>query len=822
MSNSRLPTARQVGLPEQRRAPLSILSRVITLLVLFARAATAEDLNPEDQRFFEAKVRPLLVEQCLKCHAGPKPKGGLRLDSRDGWQQGGDSGQAIVPESPDDSLLIQAVRHQDGVSEMPPGKKLPDSAIQILEAWVRRGAPDPRLPGEGASRKLDAQDHWSFQPISNLPVPVTDNKWSRTSIDRFIEQKHHAAGIRPVHDADRYTWLRRVTYDLTGLPPSVDEINAFIADDAPGFRERAVDRLLASPAFGEKWARHWLDLACYADTIGSASMPMRHAWRYRDYVISSLNHDKPLDLFVREQIAGDLLPAQSTRQQREQLIATGFLAIGPWQLAEQDKLQLRMDIVDHQITRIGTMFLGMTLDCARCHDHKFDPIGQDDYYAMAGLFANIDVLDGIWRSNVSAVVNVALPELPHEQRRREATAPQHAAEFAEAIRKWEQAKQTLQNVESRSPIDMDQVEDARNKATEAEGDWRFLEFHAPDLPRAHAVVGHTSIRNLRINLRGSPHALGDEIPRGFVAAIAPPTPQIHHSSSGRLELVDWLFSPENPLTSRVLANRIWAQMFGRGLVEPIDYFGVGAGSEQPTHVELLDHLALQLQSNWSLKRLVRLIALSRTYALSSSANETNISVDPENHLIWRAGPRRLDAEMIRDSVLLVSGQLQTHPGGPAIPLDRKSLRPGDLVNPPTIGGFEVPPDRSQARSIYQPVVRSYVHSSLDVLELFDMPSPNHIVGERVSTTVPTQALFLLNSPFMKDQAAELANSLLADSTLSTDEQRIERLWLRALGKPATDEHRNSALAQLNTADAKTAWARLCHAVLASNEFLFRR
>ena len=278
----------------------------------------------------------------------------MRLDSKDGWQRGGDSGPAIVAGKPDNSLLVRAVRHDDGVTGMPPKEKLPRSAVQIIEEWVARGAMDPRradATAGHASSRIAARSHWSYQPIGDPAVPDAGDGWSRTSIDRFVAEQHQRAGIQPVADADRYTWLRRVTFDLTGLPPAMADIEAFVADDAPDFRERAVERLLASPAFGEKWARHWLDLACYADTVGSASMPMTHAWRFRDYVIASLNGDKPLDQFVREQIAGDLPAGRVSRQRREYLIATGFLAIGPWQLAEQDKAQLRMDIVDHQITR---------------------------------------------------------------------------------------------------------------------------------------------------------------------------------------------------------------------------------------------------------------------------------------------------------------------------------------------------------------------------------------------------------------------------------------------------------------------------------------
>lgn len=794
--------------------------------------------TPEGLKFFESKVRPLLLKHCVECHSGEKPKGALNLESRAGWQRGGDSGPAIVSGKPSNSLLVHAIRYDDGVSGMPPKGKLPDSAIRILVQWIERGAPDPRQSSgspTATGKKVDSRSHWSLQPIAAPVLPVMDDHWSRTSIDRFVAAKHRKAGIDPAADADRHTWLRRVTLDLTGLPPSPDDVEAFLKDNASGYRERVVDRLLASSAFGEKWARHWLDMACYADTIGSASMPMRYAWRYRDYVIASLNEDRRLDEFVREQIAGDLMPAATLRERRRNLIATGFLAIGPWQLAEQDKAQLRMDLVDHQITRIGTMFLGMTLDCARCHDHKFDPVKQRDYYAMAGLFANLDVLDGIWRSNVSAVVTVPLPELPHELAARKAATPEHDTAYAEARRRWRESLQLLKQAEQQLAnlagsdkeyqAAVTKVEEARKTAGDAEGDWRFLEFHAPDVPRAHGVVRHATIRNAHINVRGSVHALGEEVPRGFVRAIGKTERVIDAESSGRLELVDWLFSPDNPLTSRVLVNRVWTRFFARGLVEPVDYFGVGAGENEPEYQGLLDHLALKLQRGWSLKSLIKEIVLSRTYGLAAAEGKAATAVDPTNKLLWRADPRRLDSEMIRDGMLLVAGRLQRNGGGPALPLDdRKALRPGDLVNPPTVGGgFELPERLRNARSIYQPVIRSYFHKSADVLELFDTPSPNHIVGHRDTTVVPTQSLFLLNSPFVRDRAAELAQRILNDAASTSDEQRLQQLWLIALGKPIEEPHRKAALAWLSSAEKRQkAWARLCHSVLASNEFLFRR
>jgi hypothetical protein len=333
------------------------------------------------------------------------------------------------------------------------------------------------------------------------------------------------------------------------------------------------------------------------------------------------------------------------------------------------------------------------------------------------------------------------------------------------------------------------------------------------------------IRNSHINVSGSVHVLGKEVPRGFVRAIGSAERAIDAGSSGRMELVEWLFSPDNPLTARVLVNRVWTRFFARGLVEPVDYFGVGAGDNTPKYPDLLDHLASKLQRGWSLKSLIREIALSRTYGLAALESGAATSVDPANSLLWRADPRRLESEMIRDGMLLVAGRLQGNSGGPALPLDdRKALRPGDLVNPPTVGGgFELPARLLNARSIYQPVIRSYFHKSADVLELFDTPSPNHIVGHRNTTVVPTQSLFLLNSPFVRDRAAELAKRILDDTSAKSDEQRLQQLWLLALGKPIENSARETAIAWLSSMeDRKKAWAWLCHSLLASNEFLFRR
>ncbi len=677
--------------------------------------------------------------------------------------------------------------------------------------------------------------HWSFKPIAEVTLPaINDEAWSATDIDRFILRRLRKAGIEPGVDTTKHTWLRRVCFDLTGLPPTLEQIDRFLSDEHPDAKARAVDRLLASSAFGEKWAKHWFDMMCYADSVGSASMPMRHAWRFRDYVIGALNSGIALDEFVRQQIAGDLLQAKSREQRRANLTATGFLAIGPWQLSEQDKGQLRADIIDHQITRIGVMFLGMTLDCARCHDHKFDPVGQRDYYALAGILGNVDVLEGIWRSNLSGLTIRELPETVTDRIAREERIRAHELDFKIAKAKWrklnasaKKAKTALANTprgtdEHAAAVSV--YQEAVKAAGTAEGDWRFLEIHAPTPPRIHAVAMKAMPDNARINLRGSAHALGDETPRGFIEGIGERA-SIDRESDGRLELVDWLFSDSNPLTARVYVNRIWARLFGRGLVEPVDYFGMGVNENEPTHPELLDYLARKLQrSGWSLKSLLRELTLSRVYGLSSAKDSTAARRDPENKLWSRANPRRLDSEMIRDGVMLMSGHLNSYNGGPPIPLkERTSLSPGDLVNPPTLRGkFKLTPAVAQARSIYQPVIRSYFHKTQDVLETFDTPNPNQITARRANSASPTHALFLINSPFMKKHGDYLGASALADST-SDDRQRLARLWLRILGRPIREQEYQSAQEFLSfVTDRKKAWARLSHALLASNEFLFIR
>ncbi len=760
-------------------------------LPLLLAVALRPALGADGDAFFEAKVQPLLVERCYECHShGKKIKGGLTFDSRSGWEKGGDTGPALVPGKPDESLIIKAISYSDPDLQMPPKKKLSDAEIAVLTEWVKLGAPDPR--GAVVAKKFvvnfkEALRHWAFQPIRRPE--------SATSIDSFFSATPRA---------DNFTWLRRVSFDLTGLPPTPQEIEDFVRDPS---RERFVDRLLASRAFGERWARHWLDLVGYADQIGTANnVPAAHAWRYRDYVIRAFNADKPFDEFIREQIAGDLLTTTSP----DPLIATGFLVLGNVNIVESDKDKLRVDVVDQQIEKVGKAFLGLTLQCARCHDHKFDPVSQRDYYGLAGIFGSTD---SVWLTGRGVWSSVTFTELPQTDRER--------AQLAERTREHEQ---TVANVkhdiaearerghvlalhlddEERESIEK-QKADADKLARDLENRLRHLDYIKPTPPVAHGVWENGAPADTRITIRGNPHALGDEVPRGFVpAAFHGQPPAIPREQSGRLQLAEWLTSPNNTLTTRVAVNRIWQKLFGEGIVRSVDYFGLRG--ERPSKPELLDTLASRFVSEgWSQKRLIREIVLSAAYA---SASRTD-------------GPQRrfrLDAEAIRDAVLTVSGDLAPCEGGPALALEFaenvSGLDPKN-VNPVAFSTSKFRPEQARQRTIYLPVVRSSAQRGpAEILDVFDFAQPALFTGQRPITTVPPQALYLMNGPLLKTQAAKLAADLHGD-----DRARLAQLYLRVLNRPITDAEAREALDFI--ADTPNAWTSLCHALLTCNEFLFR-
>ena len=823
-----LPTDSSSLLPIGCKRAAGVTQRLLLWTICFLALRT-HSVCADD--FFTSKVEPLLRKRCYECHShAGKINGGLALDSRSGWQTGGDSGPAIVPGSVEKSRLVEAVRYGNPNLEMPPKAKLPASEIAVLEQWVALGAPDPREAVTAVTKQgIDVEagrQHWAYQPVREAAPPmVRDSAWPLNEVDVFILAKLEAEGIKPVAEADPYTWLRRVTFDLTGLPPTEAEIAAFLADQSPQAQQCVVDRLLSSRAYGERWARHWLDLVGYAEQIGTEGKVFaEHGWRYRDYLVESFHNDKPFDRFIREQIAGDLLPAASPQERRANLIATGFIVLGDVDINAIDKLKMEYDFVDSQVSKVGTAFLGMTLGCVRCHDHKFDAIGLQDYYALAGMFRSTKTTfktrHGIW-SNVN---RVPLPELDEDL--------EIAVRHDEKLAGWRQEKETL--VTEAKALDDKSDTDSKKRRAELTAQITALElriahgeyFH-PGKPQALAVQDVEAPADMRLAIRGNPHALGETIPRGLVrVAMWEPQPQIPAGQSGRLQLAEWIADARNPLTGRVAANRIWQKLFGEGLVRNVDYFGTR--SDAPSHPELLDHLAHRLmRDGWSWKRLIRTLALSRTYRLSSVAN-TQASLDPENRLLARMNSQRLDAESIRDAMLVASGSLAAPAGGPGLPLEF----PENISGLPIKEKADVHPQfainkerASQAfeRTLYLPVVRTGTQPGTARLrDVFDFPQPAQFTGKRNETTVPTQSLYLLNADHIRQRGEELAKALLAMD--GSDAERVERLWLRVLSRPVTSAEQVDAIAFLHSSRAageSHAWAELARALFGTNEFLLR-
>jgi hypothetical protein len=831
------------------RFPLLALGWLLAVEV----AAAAPPLSREQQEFFEQKIRPLLIERCLGCHShGEKTKGNLVLDSRAGWQTGGDSGAAIVPGKPDESLLIRAVRYSDPDLKMPPAGKLKDSEIALLERWVEMGAPDPRDQPRGDPKPTGwdadaAARHWAYQPLQHVAAPPVQNSvWPLDELDRFVLAKLEERGWQPSADADRAVWLRRVTFDLTGLPPTTQEVTAFLADGAPDAHAAVVDRLLTSRAFGERWARAWLDLVGYADQIGSANnVPAEHAWRYRDYVIESFATDKPYDEFLREQLAGDLLSATSVSERQAQITATGFWVLGNINIVDSDKLSMRMDIVDRQIEKFGKTFLGMTLQCVRCHDHKFDPITMRDYYGLAGILASTEATykddRGVW----SSVIKVPLPETLDEFTAREGARRTHEKRLAALQAERAALEQRLEAVQNQLPSAPEQadgppagtrtkaeLEKERNDLQNQLNAWQNRYWHAaylaPSAPVAFGVKDGPVIADARMQVRGNPHVLGESVPRGFVqVATHGGAPEISPHESGRRELAEWLTGPARPLVARTAVNRVWQKLFGRGLVSSTDYFGLR--SEPPSHPELLDFLSQRfIDEGWSFRRLVRHIVLSRAYRQSSEAGDERrrlLAGDPENIWLWRMSPRRLEAEMLRDGVLAVSGLLQPSLGGPSLAPEFSEnvggLDPKD-VNPISFSLRRFRDEQWRLRTIYLPVVRSSEQKGpSEALNFFDFTQPAQLTSQRATTAVASQALFLLNGPLFKDAARALAAELRADPLLANDADRLGALWLCVWNRPIQPDETVAALQFLAGEDPESAWRQLVQAVLISNEFLFR-
>ncbi len=727
-----------------------------------------------------------------------------------------------------------------------------------------------------AAVSRSARSFCSFQPVKPAAVPQPKNaQWSASGIDRFVLQKLEEQHLTPVADAAAHTLIRRLYFDLVGLPPTPEQVRAFVTDKSPKAFEKIVDELLASPQFGERWGRHWLDLAHYAESTGKErNYPYSQAWRYRDYVIASLNADKPYDQFIREQIAGDLLPARTAAERNENLIATGFLALGPKGLNERNREAFVMEVVDEQIDVATRAVIGLTASCARCHDHKFDPISTRDYYALAGIFKSTGVFygtgDGTAGKNrqpstllplvkslaaptvatITPAPAAAKPETTDAEVAPSAAAPKtltpelkarlqrlaaNNPKLAQRLNKMSPAEKlaTLERIEAKkagnaapalalaptapetpaTPVAAAKAKAGKKKGNNTQTPARPSVGGEPSGELAMGVLDGRAA-DCPIYVRGELDEKGPVIPRGFLTVLATSaTPKINPTQSGRLELAQWLTSRDNPLTARVMANRVWQHLLGQGLVTTPDNFG--ATGERPTHPELLDHLAQQLMNNhWSLKRLVRSLVLSRVYQLSSANDEKNFAADPDNKFLWHAHQRRLDAESIRDAALAVSGQLDLTPphGSPISALGDDDLGKG--------GRRALAKNDTRKRSVYLPIIRDMVP---DILELFDFAEPSLVIAERDVTNVPAQALFMLNSAFIHDQSAALARSLEAEPDAS---RRVTAAYLRTLSRlpmPAEQERAEKYVAKLTAAPgskAEAAWATFTQALLASAEFRF--
>jgi hypothetical protein len=845
----------------------------------------------DDTAFFDSKVLPILLQRCFECHShGTKIKGGLALDSRSGWAEGGDNGPAIKPGQLEESLVIKAVRYVDAEFEMPPKAKLPASEIAILEEWVKLGAHDPRTAGAGKQKKgidlAEGRKFWAFQPVSNPKPPlVKDTAWPLDPLDHFILKPLEAKGIKPVGDADRYTWLRRVSLDLTGLPPTATEIESFLKDTSSDAYANAVDRLLNSKAYGERWARHWLDLTGYADMIGTSNgVFAEHAWRYRDYLINAFNADKPFDEFVREQIAGDLMPAKSTEDRAENITATGFLMVGDIEIVNPDKAKMETDHIDSQMIKIGQTFMGMTLGCVRCHDHKFDPIGVDDYYGIAGMLRSSPSSHkmpdmGVWSTLNSTVLPETAAQLA-ARKKLEADNEQRIIGFKEEQKKLadEKAAVTKQlaalgkptapaskvvaatdNAERDVPKSLPTSEKKSAGLPESVGKplpdkdaltkrrdeldaqlkkladtIKHAEFFKDKTPRAFAMSDGPTPADMPVYVRGNPYAPSTVVPRGTLRVASwDKFPAIPAGQSGRLQFADWLADKRNPLTARVTVNRIWQKLFGTGIVPSVDYFGTRG--DVPTNPELLDHLANRfMQGGWSQKAFLRSLVLSRAYRLSSSNDALAMKLDPENKLFWRMDRQRLDAEALRDSMLAISGELTRDSGGPALVLENPE-NCGALalkgVNPPNYKHSKPRPSQEFERTLYLPVLRGGTAGPDRLRAFFDFVDPAGTAGQRNQTVVPTQSLFLLSNDLLRKRATKLADQFIAAEP--NEMARLEALWLRVLNRPITSTEREDAAAFLGNVEPliKTVkgrpaldsikWRELCHSLLASNEFVFR-
>ncbi len=787
-----------------RRLVLLLLCLTFLGSTLQAAEPSAPAITPADRDFFEKKVRPLLVAECQKCHStqAKKQRGGLLLDSRSALLKGGDSGPAVIAGQPDKSLLIRAVHYRDVRLQMPPTGKLASHQLAVLEEWVRRGVPFPESGPAVAARQgiIDLEkgrQFWSFQPPKTVSLPtVRQRDWPRQRIDWFVLAELEKHKLSPSAPASRRTFIRRVTFDLTGLPPTPEEVEAFVSDPVADAPSRLVERLLASPGHGERWGRFWLDLVRYCDVPEPWAEVKGSPWLYRDWVVRACNEDMPYNRFVQLQLAADLMPDARPSDRA----ALGFLGLSPtyWKELKLDHNVIKTVVAEEWEERIEALsgtFLGLTVACARCHDHKFDPISTQDYYALAGVLASIRTADRPLLSAANAAVvrqaQGKIQELQKEIDKLQAKkpVPDEARERIKELKEQiEQVRKTTPNFDSPlAPV----IEDAS------------LHVLADGPHRTRLEYRSGVAQDVAVQVRGNPTSEGPVVPRRFLAVLSPGTPKPFTQGSGRLELSAALVHEGAPLLARVIVNRVWKHHFGAALVDTLSDFG--AQGSRPTHPELLDDLAARfVQNGWSLKWLHREIVLSATYqqAVAPTVNTPGSpgAVDPDNRLLWRMNRRRLEIEAWRDAMLAVAGALKRDLGGP----------PKDLGQA-----------GNQRRTLYGLVKRRELN---DLLRLHDVPDATTHSPGRIPTITPLQQLFTLNGPFLQQQAAALVGRLEREVP-GGDEQKVQRAYRLLFGRPATDRQVKLALAFLtkgaaDKAERASRWQQYAQALLGSNEFLF--
>ena len=812
---------------------MKFLLTPIAVSLVFVSSASAQTQSSVGVKFFEAKIRPVLLEHCYECHSASsgKSRGGLKVDSRDALLRGGDTGPAIVSESLATSLLYQSLLHrEDADYQMPPKGRLPDSVIDDFRQWILMGAPDPRVTriNPDVSTAIDIEKGREFRayrrPVLTSPPKSPDSAWARTTIDEFVIARLDEQHLSPVKDADARTLVRRLFFVLTGLPPTPEQISDWTSQIEATTSEtsrqrvivRLVDQLLDSPFYGERWGRHWMDVARFAESTGGDQNNIyQHAWRYRDYIIDSFNADKPFDQFVREQIAGDLLPIADDQEWANNVIATGFLTVGVKLVGEEDQQKFFADLIDEQIDTTTRAFLATTVACARCHDHKFDPIPQEDYYALAGIFRSTTTHYGLIKAQARQSTTLldltglgpppGTPALSREELQalldqREAAR----AELDDAMKKIRSGVNVFRGTLRRLRSQRDESEAALQAYSE-NGEPRVFAMGTQDrdfpLPT-------------RLLVRGELDKPAQQVQRGVLQVLSAPN---RHSlstkvrGSGRVELADWIASPDNPLTARVIANRVWHWMLGRGIVRTVDDFGMAG--DPPTHSQLLDYLALRfVENNWSIKSLVREIALTRTWQLSSDMDDANFATDPDNQFLWRASKRRLEAEVVRDAMLAVSGQLDLErPLGTYLSAVGEG-GVGQNVFEPTIRELT-----SNTRSVYLPRVRSVLP---EILELFDAPDASLVTGARETTSSPLQSLYLMNNAFVQRQAQAFSQRV-AERPAS---ERLDFAYQLALGRKPTDAEQKLALTFMNQVSQSSNLTKdlkltlFCQTLLSTAEF----